>query len=328
MGLYLAAAALSLLHADPMPAAGPAKLLGHASLVAWAALTSDLATRVSVTPSARVVAVASLLVSAAAVTGVALALAGVPTSLTGTYGDLRPGAYARAQAGFTHPNLLASFCVFASALVARDDAALPRTLRRTALVALWIAVVLTFSRGLLALVLAALVRRKNARSASVLFAVAAVALIVSLTVWHVSIDPLRPWEARLDPGPSPRWEGLLTSIETVREHPLLGAGPGSAAGRVKGAPFDAHCTPVNVAATLGLPALAAFVAIPVALWRRRPRPTDLATWGGLAGVGLDALATDVEDFRHVWVLLGLADARPQPDVVRSSGRGPQGLSHR
>ncbi len=44
------------------------------------------------------------------------------------------------------------------------------------------------------------------------------------------------------------------------------------------------------------------------LWRARARPTDLALWGMLAGIGLDGLGQDVEDFRHVWVALGLADA--------------------
>ena len=61
-----------------------------------------------------------------------------------------------------------------------------------------------------------------------------------------------------------------------------------------GQPFDAHCTPLNVAATLGLPALAGFALIPFALWRSRSRPLDRATWGMLAGLALDALGQDVE----------------------------------
>jgi hypothetical protein len=73
-------------------------------------------------------------------------------------------------------------------------------------------------------------------------------------------------------------------------------------------PFDAHLTPLNVAATLGLPALLGLAIVVVALWRARSRPTDLATWGMLAGIGLDGLGQDAEDFRHVWVALGLADA--------------------
>jgi len=63
---------------------------------------------------------------------------------------------------------------------------------------------------------------------------------------------------------------------------------------------------------LGLPALLGLLAIPAALWVRRARPTDTATWAALAGIGLDALTQDVEDFRHVWVLLGLADAHRSP----------------
>jgi hypothetical protein len=324
LGLYLVAATASLLHADPTPPAGPAKLLGLASLAAWAVLTADWASRPAVAPHlARVVAVTSLLAAGAAVAGVVLAVAGVPTPLVGTYGDLVPGAYARAQAGLTHPNLLASFCVFASAVVSRDGAGLPPALRRVTRIALAIAVLLTFSRGVLAFVLAALIRRGRRGRASGwppgLFAVAAAALLVALTVWPIALDPSRPWDVRIDPGPSVRWRGLVTSLEAAARRPLLGIGPGRPAGTGDGPAFDAHCTPVNVAATLGLPALAAFLCVPLALWRGRPRPTDLATWGGLAGIGLDALAQDVEDFRHVWVLFGLAAARPAPgrDVVPS-----------
>ena len=80
-------------------------------------------------------------------------------------------------------------------------------------------------------------------------------------------------------------------------------------------PFDAHMTPLNIAATLGLPALAAFVAIPCLLWRARRRPTNLVLWGALAGIGLDGLAQDVEDFRHVWVLFGLAAADRESTAV-------------
>jgi small-conductance mechanosensitive channel len=67
-------------------------------------------------------------------------------------------------------------------------------------------------------------------------------------------------------------------------------------------------TPVNIAATLGLPALIAFTSLIVILWRNRRRPTALPLWSGLAGLALDALAQDVEEFRHVWIMLGLACA--------------------
>jgi small-conductance mechanosensitive channel len=87
-----------------------------------------------------------------------------------------------------------------------------------------------------------------------------------------------------------------------------------------GQPFRAHLTPLNVAATLGLPALVALSVFVALLWRERRRPTDVAIWSGLAGLALDALAQDVEHFRHVWILLGLAAAstrRQEPDRRRA-----------
>jgi hypothetical protein len=44
----------------------------------------------------------------------------------------------------------------------------------------------------------------------------------------------------------------------------------------------------------------------VALWRGRSRPTDVAIWSGLAALMIDGLAQDVDHFRHVWVMVGLA----------------------
>jgi hypothetical protein len=66
---------------------------------------------------------------------------------------------------------------------------------------------------------------------------------------------------------------------------------------------------LNIAATLGLPALVAFSCFLLMLWRCRARPTDLVIWSGLAGLLLDGLAQDVESFRHLWVMIGLAEAR-------------------
>jgi hypothetical protein len=72
-------------------------------------------------------------------------------------------------------------------------------------------------------------------------------------------------------------------------------------------------TPLNIAATMGIPAVAALAFLLIALWRNRRRPTPIATWSGLAGLGLDGLTLDVDHFRHVWVLLGLADADRRSD---------------
>ncbi|HVO10251.1 MAG TPA: hypothetical protein VMX54_05795 [Vicinamibacteria bacterium] len=59
---------------------------------------------------------------------------------------------------------------------------------------------------------------------------------------------------------------------------------------------------------LRLPALLVLATLLMALWRQRQRPTDRVTWGLLAAFALDGLGQDVEDFRHLWIALGLADA--------------------
>jgi hypothetical protein len=268
----------------------------------------------------RTIAWTSLLTALAAAVGVALSAFGVITPLVGTCGDLLPGPLSRAQAGFPHPNMLASYCVFAYGVVAREDAGLSRGLRRLVTLALAVTVVLTTARAILAFGLAAAIRHATTparrRFAWGLGATLVVAM-VALTVVNLTFQPLRPWELQLRPGRSVRLQSALTSSETLAAHPFFGSGLGSSPGRRGSLAFDAHFTPLNVAATLGLPALAGLGFAVFCLWRARARPTDLAIWGMLAGIGLDGLGQDVEDFRHVWIALGLADADRAPREATS-----------
>jgi hypothetical protein len=310
--LYLGWGAVSLLAASPRAASGPAKLLGVAMLVALFVVTSDMMGRPGM-PSAvgRTLAVTSLLTAVAALVGVALSYFGRITPLVGTCGDLLPGPLSRAQAGFPHPNLLASWCVFAGGALAREDAGLSRFWRRVTQAALAITVLLTTSRAILAFGLSAAIRSATTplrrRLAASLAAVLLVT-IAALTLVNVTFYPLRPWAPVMRDGPSVRLQAATTSLQTLIAHPVVGTGPGTSPGLRGLLPFDAHLTPLNVAATLGFPALVGLALVVVALWRARSRPTDLATWGMLAGLALDGLGQDIEDFRHVWVALGLADA--------------------
>jgi hypothetical protein len=201
--------------------------------------------------------------------------------------------------------------VFAAGVAAREPSQLPRGLRRAVIGALGVTVLLTTSRAILAFVLAAAIRGATSaprRRLAWATAAAAVAAMIGLTLVNVTFQPLRPWDLQLREGPSVRLASAATSLDTLAAHPVFGSGPGSSPGLRGSLAFDAHLTPLNVAATLGLPALGGLVLMAAALWRARARPTDLATWGMLAGLGLDGLGQDVEDFRHVWIALGLADA--------------------
>jgi len=264
----------------------------------------------------RVVTTTSLVAAGAALAGVALFYLGVGTDLVGGYGALVPSSdYARAQGPLQHPAELGSYCIFASAVVAQGGDAISDRLRRMTQAVLALTVVLTFSRAVLGFALAAIIRSPRVprlRAAAAAAAVLAVALMATLTVFKVSLDPSRPFDAKLQTDvESVRSQELRASVETFAEHPLFGTGPRTLPGEAAGyGPRQAHNTPVGVAATLGLPALVALIVLLVALWRGRERPTNMATWGGLAGLGVDGLGQDIENFRHVWVLIGLAGASP------------------
>ncbi|MEK6320343.1 MAG: O-antigen ligase family protein, partial [Acidobacteriota bacterium] len=315
LALYFVFACLSLLLAAPNLREGGPKLIGVAELCTLAFITSDLASRPGISPAiARAIAATSLVTFVAAIAGLVLFFTGVGSPLLGIYGELEPSPwYARVQAGTYNPNLLASFCIFAAAVVARPEGELPRWLHRVTLAALWITVLLTFSRGILGFVASAAIRNANSprrRKLAAATAIACALFMVSATVWRPQLDPSHPLETRLERVPSSRLQAVTSSLTTLIAHPLLGSGLGTSPGSYRGAPFDAHFTPLNIAATLGLPALVTFSFLIASLWRKRKRPADLAIWGGLAGLALDGLAQDIEDFRHLWVIIGLADANP------------------
>ncbi|MEK6288273.1 MAG: O-antigen ligase family protein [Acidobacteriota bacterium] len=313
LALYFLLACLSLLIASPNPRSGAPKLLGVAELCTLAFITSDLASRPAGSRAiARVIAITSLLTAAAAIAGLLLFYAGIGSRLIGIYGELEPAPwYARIQAGTHNPNLLASFCIFASAVVARRDGELPVWLRRLTFVALSITVCLTFSRGILGFMLAAVIRGAHTRRRRIFAVVCAASLsvlILTLTLWKPSINPIHPLKIHFETTSSSRYQAAASSLITLVTHPLFGSGLDTSPGLFRGVPFDAHFTALNIAATLGLPALSVISFLITVLWRKRRRPTDLAIWGGLAGLALDSLAQDVEDFRHIWVMIGLADA--------------------
>lgn len=323
IALYLSAATLSLLFATPDKQLGAAKLLGMAELGVLAVITADVAQRTEARSwIVCVIAVTALLSALAAWVGLVLFYCGIQTELIGTYGDLVVSPwYARMQAGTTNPNMLASFCIFAAAVVAQRDVALPHWLRRIAQMALGLTVLLTFSRSILTFALAVAIRRARTRVQKALVvaaAVACLALFGVLTIGNLSLNPARPTQTHWNWNEaSDRWQGLMTSYQTLVARPWFGSGVGHDPGWRAGRPYTAHFTPLNLAATLGFPALLAFLAIFLSAWRTRLRPTEIAIWSGLAGLAVDAFVEDIEDFRHLWVLLGLAVLAPTPQANNS-----------
>ena len=298
-----------------------AKLLGIGELCVLLILTADLTSSPLVAKwFGHVIAVNAIVIGALAVVGLALYYAGIHTNLVGSYGAyLVPSSgYARMQVGMYHPNLLGSYTIFGAAVVAAPRSRLAPWLRRAASAALWIAAILSISRAAIGFALAALLRAilrrrdRVGRAMAVGASILAVLAIAVMTRWNVTVDPSH-WSVRfVEPTVEGRLLLILPSLHTVAGNPLWGCGPDCAPALLGGDLWDTHLTWINIAATLGLPALAAFVGIVVAAWRTRSRPTDVAMWSGLMGLFIDSLASDVEDFRHVWLLLGYSGTRTEP----------------
>jgi hypothetical protein len=313
--LYIAWVLVAWGLADTPAAVPRAHLLGVVELGALALMASSLGQDAAFRRRFSLVAAVSIvLVFSACLIGLALAAGGIETVLVGTFGDLVAGGYRRVQGGLWHPNLLASVCLLLLAGVTDTPSALSATARRILVAVLALIVALTFSRTLLSFALALLGLRlwgtRHRRWIAAAMLVVA-ALLIALTLVNVRLDPARPWEARLVDAPSARLEAARTSLRTFVAHPWLGIGPGRSPGERAGFAFDAHLTPLNVAATLGAPGLVIFLTLPLVAWKSGARAA--APWCALLAVGTDALACDVEEFRHVFVLLGLAAA------PRSSG---------
>jgi hypothetical protein len=318
LALWIAAGLLSLAFADAK-GTGARNVLLMLELAVLAVLTSEFASdRRGLQAIVAVIAGVSLMTAALAAIGLGLFYAGERTSLLGVYGEqfVASDLYARVAAGFASPPLLASFCIFASAVVAREDSPLPRRLTTVTQVALSALVLLTFSRGAIAFFVAMGIRAAyrhrdamTARRVAIALVAAAVVILGALSVGRLHLDPTRPSSITYEvPDPGNRRQAFDTGLDTLADHPLAGKGPGTYVSLNRGLPFRAHFTPLNVAATMGLPALAALTFLIVVLWRERRRPTPIATWSGLLGLAIDGLAQDIEHFRHVWVMVGLADA--------------------
>jgi hypothetical protein len=334
LAAFLAWTALAALAAPDREMAAKTFLL-VAELGFVAVLTAELAREPAVPRLlARVTLGAVVFTTALAALALVLFYAGDSTGLLGSYGEqfTPSSAYTRVRAGFDSPPLLASWCIAASAILAWGPGRLPRRWQVAGQLALAFLVVATLSRAILAFAMALVVRwafaapSRRRRLIGVATVAAVVGILALLTVGRLHVEAARPSGVSYHvPDPGNRREAAVTSWHTFEAHPVLGSGPGSFPGRNRGEPFRAHLTPLNIAATSGLPALIALAGMSVALWRGRRRPTDIAIWSGLLALMVDGLAQDIDHFRHVWLLVGLAalqqEARRARPIASEAGDG-------
>jgi hypothetical protein len=285
------------------------KLLGHLELVAIALMVAHLACQEDGRDRVLLALIGAALVGATTgLTGAALFYCGEPSFLLNHYGDLEPGNYPRIRGTAIRANMLATIIATGIAITWTIRAQWRYRvayLTRPVLAILLLALFFTFSRTWLTLACGLLwfwaARGATSRTyAAAGVTVLVISLHVALARWNIVVNPTRFWEASIPGDAGTRWVMWGNAAESIKAHPLFGRGPGSAA-TAKG--WSAHLTWLNLWAVLGIAPLLAF-ATGMARCLAHHR-NSLAAALALGIMLLDSTSRDIEDMRHLWVLVGI-----------------------
>jgi hypothetical protein len=296
----------------------PVKLLGHFELVAlgWMAVCASphgsRRLRRALVVAAALAALTAMAALAVFFSGIAgYDAAGRPESpLLYIHGSLVSGNYPRPRGTLVTGAMLTSVVATGFALLWFERELVPGPWRRRLIYAVCTVVLFfAFSRSIatLAMVLigAELWRRDSprwARGAGVIAAGAyAGALWVSLR-YHVVLNPMEPWAVDVLADDGDRFGRWRVAVATLVENPLVGAGPGVL---VAGG-WSAHNTWLNLWAVLGIVPLAAFAFLMLASIRAVIGVRLLGVACALIFALIESTYHDIEDMRHVWLLIGIA----------------------
>jgi O-antigen ligase len=291
---------------------GYIKLVGHMELVAlcWMVCSTDTT---GARELRRAIVVGSPIAAISAMAGVVLFYIGVQTELLNPYGGLLPGDYPRVRGLMFHANLLAPFLATGFLLLWYEPELLRKWgMRWMVLAIVAIALIFTFSRTIVALVIvfsgSELLRRRVTCGAYVLWGILAGGMLAGLfvsVVYDVRLDPLHWWEIQVINGDGIRWIIWQDALETIRISPLFGIGPGHPVANG----WWAHNTWLNLWAGLGLLPLFTFAVLFLQSTIKALRLPLMGVTCALAVGLIDSFSVDIEDFRHVWLLMGLANVR-------------------
>tara|TARA_R110002096_G_scaffold16898_2_gene57694 strand:+ start:21937 stop:23073 length:1137 start_codon:yes stop_codon:yes gene_type:complete len=291
------------------------KLLGHLELVTVLLLAATLGQDQKIASRIKQALIwMGILAAVTGLLGAVLYFAGCETRLLNHFGDLLPGNYPRVRGTCIKVNMLAT--IIATGLIMLWDEDKRTLLGRYRLIVtllLLSGLLFTFSRtwltvgcGLLALRALHTPGPRRVLLATVSLVAVSALLLVSAR-YTISLDPTHFWQASIRSDPATRWVIWGDSLESLKANPFWGKGPGSPA---TSSGWSAHLSWLNIWVVLGLAPLCAFVA-----GTYRVLVRYRFEMGAVVAVGvilLDGLARDVEDMRHLWVLMGLVLVpRPQ-----------------
>ncbi|MEM1276338.1 MAG: hypothetical protein AAGH74_07420 [Pseudomonadota bacterium] len=294
------------------------KLLGHLELgvLCWIALCASARHAFLFR---RALVIAGAIAAATAMLGMLIFLLGwgvydadgVPNHpLLYLHGALVAGDYPRLRGTLVTGAMLTAVVGTGFALLALEKELVPqRWLRQLIYVISIIAMFFAFSRAIasFAVVLTGFLLWQNRAARPVwigwaLMALVYTALLLISLRYEVLLEPTRLWETVITSEDGDRFGRWRFAVAAIAEHPFIGAGPGV----LIADGWSAHNTWLNIWSILGLAPLIAFVALMSgAVWKAVRLPS-LGLSCVLAFALISSLYNDVEDMRHLWIVMGLA----------------------
>jgi O-antigen ligase len=113
---------------------------------------------------------------------------------------------------------------------------------------------------------------------------------------------MEPWAVDVLAADGDRFGRWRIALASIAENPIVGAGPGA----VIADGWSAHNTWLNLWAVLGIVPLAAFAFLMFASIRAAIGWPSLGVAFALIFFLIESAYNDIEDMRHVWLLIGIA----------------------
>ena len=299
----------------------PVKLIGHFELAAlgWMAVCAS--------PNGarwlrRALVVAAVLAALTAMAGLVVFFSGIagydaagrPSSpLLYIHGALVSDNYPRPRGTLVTGAMLTSIVATGFALLwfERDLVPGPRA-RRLIYGLCAVALFFAFSRSIVtfAMVLVAveLWRRDSPRWARGAYMAVAVVYVAALAVslrYHVVLNPMEPWAVDVLAEDGDRFGRWRIAAAVAVHNPIVGVGPSLGGGAGVAAGWSAHNTWLNLWAGLGIVPLAAFALLMIASLRSAIRSRSPGLICALVFALIESSYSDIEDMRHVWLLIGI-----------------------
>ncbi len=285
------------------------KLLGHFELAAigWMAVCASAHGARSLR---RALVIASAVAAVSAVAGVVLFYAGFASPLLNIYGDLVADDYPRARGTMVGANMMASVVATGFLLLWFERELIPAIWARRLIFTIGsVALLFSFSRTIAAIAVvlagAELLRRGGPRWLRLVWVAAALATAVALWVsirYVVVLNPLAPWAVEVLDADGTRFAIWRDATATILDNPIFGIGPGTPVANG----WSAHNTWINLWAGIGIAPLAAFAFLMSAALVAAIRFPLAGVACALIVSLIGSWYTDIEDMRHVWLLIGIA----------------------